>query len=302
MGVTTLLSMTVFLQVVADSMPPNSDSVPLIAAYYFGSMLIISLATASTVFTLNIFKRGDDEEPVPNWLQKVFFDIVARILFIKLKADRSLTMSVKEMLNESKKKFFSLNSPDKVNCSKINEIKKESVIQIASTTSNVTNSKLLLRASPFINDNNQRRKKISLNSDNLSAKTLENVENNINNKENQNDDKFYAIASSSDKSNNKHGLRPGSFSPNIFSIDHSVQDSNLNDNERKQFGSVLKSLTKNLDRTELREAITLYKLELKDQWTDLAKVVDTLFLYLFIISTLIMLTIIVSKAPNARFY
>ncbi len=30
MGVTTLLSMTVFLQVVADSMPPNSDNVPLI--------------------------------------------------------------------------------------------------------------------------------------------------------------------------------------------------------------------------------------------------------------------------------
>jgi len=30
MGVTTLLSMTVFLMVIADSMPPNSDSVPLI--------------------------------------------------------------------------------------------------------------------------------------------------------------------------------------------------------------------------------------------------------------------------------
>lgn len=30
MGVTTLLSMTVFLMVVAENMPPNSDSVPLI--------------------------------------------------------------------------------------------------------------------------------------------------------------------------------------------------------------------------------------------------------------------------------
>ena len=29
-GVTTLLSMTVFLMLVADSMPPNSDSLPLI--------------------------------------------------------------------------------------------------------------------------------------------------------------------------------------------------------------------------------------------------------------------------------
>jgi nicotinic acetylcholine receptor len=32
-GVTTLLSMTVFLMVVADSMPPNSDRVPLIGKY-----------------------------------------------------------------------------------------------------------------------------------------------------------------------------------------------------------------------------------------------------------------------------
>ena len=29
-GITTLLSMTVFLMVIADNMPPNSDSLPLI--------------------------------------------------------------------------------------------------------------------------------------------------------------------------------------------------------------------------------------------------------------------------------
>ena len=35
MGVTTLLSMTVFLMVIADSMPPNSDSVPLIGIFKY---------------------------------------------------------------------------------------------------------------------------------------------------------------------------------------------------------------------------------------------------------------------------
>jgi nicotinic acetylcholine receptor, invertebrate len=35
MGVTTLLSMTVFLMVVAENMPPNSDSVPLIGNRIF---------------------------------------------------------------------------------------------------------------------------------------------------------------------------------------------------------------------------------------------------------------------------
>jgi hypothetical protein len=36
-GVTTLLSMTVFLMVIADSMPPNSDAVPLIGKLPFAA-------------------------------------------------------------------------------------------------------------------------------------------------------------------------------------------------------------------------------------------------------------------------
>ena len=35
LGVTTLLSMTVFLMAISDSMPPNSDSVPIIGLYFF---------------------------------------------------------------------------------------------------------------------------------------------------------------------------------------------------------------------------------------------------------------------------
>ena len=34
MSVTTLLSMTVFLMVIADSMPPNSDNIPFIGMQF----------------------------------------------------------------------------------------------------------------------------------------------------------------------------------------------------------------------------------------------------------------------------
>lgn len=60
-------------------------------------MLIISLATAGTVFTLNTSKKGDEEEPVPEYLQKIFFDFVAKILFIRIKVNRNIKLSVADV-------------------------------------------------------------------------------------------------------------------------------------------------------------------------------------------------------------
>uniref|UniRef100_A0AC34FI13 Uncharacterized protein n=1 Tax=Panagrolaimus sp. ES5 TaxID=591445 RepID=A0AC34FI13_9BILA len=52
LGITSLLSTTVFLMLVADSMPPTSDALPLIGLYYGVTIFIVSLATALTVFTV----------------------------------------------------------------------------------------------------------------------------------------------------------------------------------------------------------------------------------------------------------
>ncbi len=49
MGVTTLLSMTVFLMLVTDSMPPNSESLPLIG-------ILIKQKKISFFLYLNFFK------------------------------------------------------------------------------------------------------------------------------------------------------------------------------------------------------------------------------------------------------
>lgn len=84
MGITTLLSMTVFLMIVAESLPPSSDVVPLIGLYYGINIAIVSFATAMTVFTLNIHHKGSRGYEVPNIFRKLFFGIVAKILFIKL--------------------------------------------------------------------------------------------------------------------------------------------------------------------------------------------------------------------------
>lgn len=87
-----------------------------IATYYFGSMMIISLATAGTVLTLNVFKKGDGDEPVPPIIQKIFFDFIAKLLFININLNRELDSSVKKIytslksyyINASVEKFVNL--------------------------------------------------------------------------------------------------------------------------------------------------------------------------------------------------
>lgn len=89
-------------------------------------MLIISLATAGTVLTLNIFKRGDGDEPVPEIIQTIFFNFIAKILFIKISLNNDLDSSVKKIymnlksyyINSSVEKFVYLESMRNLKLSK----------------------------------------------------------------------------------------------------------------------------------------------------------------------------------------
>jgi len=85
--------------VVADSMPPNSDNVPFIAAYYFATMLTIGLVTTCTVITSNISRFGENEKPVPAFIQRIFFDNIAKFLLMNIKYDRHLKLSVKDFFS-----------------------------------------------------------------------------------------------------------------------------------------------------------------------------------------------------------
>ncbi|RUS71038.1 hypothetical protein EGW08_021196, partial [Elysia chlorotica] len=87
MGITTLLSMTVFLMIVADQMPPTSDNLPLVGLFYGITIAIVSSATGMTVFVLNIHHKGQRGREVPRLAKKIFFGIVARMLFLTLDLD-----------------------------------------------------------------------------------------------------------------------------------------------------------------------------------------------------------------------
>ncbi|XP_077973195.1 uncharacterized protein LOC120348676 [Styela clava] len=83
LGITTLLAMTVFQLLVAESMPP-SEAVPLIGKYYITTMALMSFSTATTIFVQNIHFCGPNPPPVPGWMRKYILHYLAGLLNIKI--------------------------------------------------------------------------------------------------------------------------------------------------------------------------------------------------------------------------
>ncbi|KAK3876955.1 hypothetical protein Pcinc_018292, partial [Petrolisthes cinctipes] len=86
LGITTLLSMTVFLMVIGESMPPTSEKLPLIGLYYGVTISLVSFATGLSVVTLNIHHRGMRGREVPGLVKRLVFSYLARLMCIRLDA------------------------------------------------------------------------------------------------------------------------------------------------------------------------------------------------------------------------
>ncbi|KAI4883874.1 hypothetical protein NFI96_025741 [Prochilodus magdalenae] len=68
-GITVLLSLTVFMLLVAEIMPATSDSVPLIAQYFATTMVIVGLSVIATVLVLQYHHHDPDGGKMPKWLE-----------------------------------------------------------------------------------------------------------------------------------------------------------------------------------------------------------------------------------------
>lgn len=79
LGITVLLSLTVFLLIIAESMPATSD-VPVIGQYYAATMLLVSISVVLTIIVLNLHHGGPYLRPVPAWMRRVILTKLARFL------------------------------------------------------------------------------------------------------------------------------------------------------------------------------------------------------------------------------
>ncbi|KAF7645935.1 hypothetical protein LDENG_00196100, partial [Lucifuga dentata] len=67
LGITVLLSLTVFMLLVAEIMPATSDSVPLIAQYFATTMVIVGVSVIATVLVLQYHHHNPDGGHMPRW-------------------------------------------------------------------------------------------------------------------------------------------------------------------------------------------------------------------------------------------
>ncbi|XP_042887403.1 neuronal acetylcholine receptor subunit alpha-7-like isoform X6 [Penaeus japonicus] len=80
LGVTILLSLTVFLNIVTENIPETSDAVPLISTYFNCIMFMVASSVVLTVVVLNYHHRTPTTHTMPNWIKCVLLQWLPWIL------------------------------------------------------------------------------------------------------------------------------------------------------------------------------------------------------------------------------
>jgi hypothetical protein len=146
-GITTLLSITVFLMLVAESMPPTSEQLPLLGIYYAVTIGIVSFSTSMAVITLNINNKGSNGKEVPKIVKIIYFDYLARYLNIKLShrtkiRSFSIISSSGELFNKKLLNTHSFKKEKKL-INVANSKKSNSNLKVYDMHSQITNKKTL---------------------------------------------------------------------------------------------------------------------------------------------------------------
>ncbi|KAL3060159.1 hypothetical protein OYC64_014692 [Pagothenia borchgrevinki] len=83
LGITVLLSLTVFMLMVAEIMPATSDSVPLIGQYFASTMVIVGMSVVATVMVLQFHHHSPNDGNIPRWVHLVLLQWVPWFLRMK---------------------------------------------------------------------------------------------------------------------------------------------------------------------------------------------------------------------------
>lgn len=271
-------------------------------------MLIISLATASTVLTLNTYKKGDDGEPVPEILQRVFFDVIARLLFLRVKVNRT----ARTYDNNTGKKSTSKKSTKKplsFNLTKTNGKQLLTARSIETATKNGCGE----RSSMLLKDSSNVARSIYL---------LDNhhyhISNNVSSvREGGKMEKTSLILKACDHHRLASSLEeaalvvPLAQQTTSTTSPQPTQKSLITpcakDNGECNHGGCLnlqrlmRSLSGRLETFERSRVEQERRGEMKNQWTELARVVDALLGYVFVLTSILLLAYLVLKTPNFRF-
>uniref|UniRef100_A0A8D0GM89 Cholinergic receptor nicotinic alpha 3 subunit n=1 Tax=Sphenodon punctatus TaxID=8508 RepID=A0A8D0GM89_SPHPU len=80
--ISVLLSLTVFLLVITETIPSTSLVIPLIGEYLLFTMIFVTLSIVITVFVLNVHYRTPKTHTMPQWVKTIFLNLLPRIMFM----------------------------------------------------------------------------------------------------------------------------------------------------------------------------------------------------------------------------
>ncbi|NXR40559.1 ACHA3 protein, partial [Zosterops hypoxanthus] len=80
--ISVLLSLTVFLLVITETIPSTSLVIPLIGEYLLFTMIFVTLSIVITVFVLNVHYRTPKTHTMPVWVRTIFLNLLPRIMFM----------------------------------------------------------------------------------------------------------------------------------------------------------------------------------------------------------------------------
>ncbi|XP_019622968.1 PREDICTED: neuronal acetylcholine receptor subunit alpha-10-like [Branchiostoma belcheri] len=73
LGITMLLSLVVFAQIVSDKLPASSRAIPLIGQFFGISIVVVTLSSAATVIAMNLHFHGPMPQLIPSWLRPLLY-------------------------------------------------------------------------------------------------------------------------------------------------------------------------------------------------------------------------------------
>ncbi|KAL2098208.1 hypothetical protein ACEWY4_007415 [Coilia grayii] len=86
--ISVLLSLTVFLLVITETIPSTSLVIPLIGEYLLFTMIFVTLSIVITVFVLNVHYRTPTTHTMPVWVRSVFLQVLPRIMLMRRPIDQ----------------------------------------------------------------------------------------------------------------------------------------------------------------------------------------------------------------------
>ncbi len=83
LAISILLALVVFLLLVSKILPPTSSTIPLMAKYLLLTFVMNIVTILVTVVIINVYFRGPTTHRLPQWVRKIFLEILPRFLLMK---------------------------------------------------------------------------------------------------------------------------------------------------------------------------------------------------------------------------